>query len=61
MAIKHAEIGSDNNTHSNLKGTKNPFAWPGESIKTKGSENIFKSLNKKIVWSKTSKERVTVK
>ena len=61
MAIKHAEIGSDNNTHSNLSGMKHRFAWPGESVNTNGSKIIFKSANKKIKWSKTNKKRVTVK
>ena len=40
---------------------KHPVTWPGENIKNDESENIFKSLNKKIERNKANKKKVTIK
>ena len=40
---------------------KHPVAWPGKNINNDGSENIFKSLNKKIKRNKANKKKVTRK
>lgn len=46
MAVKHPAIEPDDNTYSNVKWMKHSFAWSDKSIKTDGSENILKPLDK---------------